>query len=679
MRAAILAVVCAAATALFVLGAPASAGPLQEGSWTLSVSVSGKGHVTSNPSGIDCPSDCDESYEDGTTVKLTAAPSSGWVFEHWGGNCSGTGTSCTVNMTHARSASATFGQAEAPPAPQFGLTVTVVGDGSVASSPGGISCGGDCSESYDSGTAVTLAPLPGAGSSFVSWSGDCSGSGVCSLTINSSKSATATFSPRRGAAPETQPNPEETGDQTVAGDPYRLELTFLCYSQDELFVAGLYQDVLKRRVDQGGLDFYVPKLDLGALTRTAAALSVLQSVEYRTMLLQSFYMAFLHRSATPAELAAGLGALAGGASDEDIKAMLLGSSEYLANRGGGTTDGFLDALFQDVLGRLPTSAERASYGGLARDQAAMQLLASTEARTRLIQADFAMFLHRNPTDAELNLFLGQLGSGVSDEGVAAGILGSDEYLGMADQYEGTVNWGDGTTSPGKITRVGKTCTFSAMHTYTSGGNRLLETDVTAPDGSMTMLTLRLKVEGPGTPPPMGKENVVPSGRVLIKVNGKFVPLTNFKQVPFGTELDTTNGMVKLTSHDGSVGTFYEGQFIIQQGIDTSTQAKAARRVTQITLSGRSFKLCATAKRAVSGVSKPKPKPKSVRHVWGNAKGGFRTKGRFASATVRGTLWRTDDLCTGTLVTVRRGKVDVFDFVKRRHFLIPAGRSYLAKH
>ena len=66
-----------------------------------------------------------------------------------------------------------------------------------------------------------------------------------------------------------------------------------------------------------------------------------------------------------------------------------------------------------------------------------------------------------------------------------------------------------------------------------------------------------------------------------------------------------------------------------------------------------------------------------RHVWGNAKGSFRTKGRYASATVRGTLWRTDDYCNGTLITVLRGRVDVFDLVLHKHFLISAGHSYFA--
>ena len=96
----------------------------------------------------------------------------------------------------------------------------------------------------------------------------------------------------------------------------------------------------------------------------------------------------------------------------------------------------------------------------------------------------------------------------------------------------------------------------------------------------------------------------------------------------------------------------------------------------ISLTGGNFGACGS--RTTAGFSaKPKPKGKPIRHTWGNAKGSFRTKGRYASATVRGTLWRTDDYCNGTLITVLRGRVDVFDLVLHKHFLISAGHSYFA--
>ena len=70
--------------------------------------------------------------------------------------------------------------------------------------------------------------------------------------------------------------------------------------------------------------------------------------------------------------------------------------------------------------------------------------------------------------------------------------------------------------------------------------------------------------------------------------------------------------------------------------------------------------------------------KSVRHLWASGKGQFRTKGRFASASIRGTEWETDDRCDGTLVTVKVGAVAVFDQSLQKTVVVTAGHSYLAE-
>jgi hypothetical protein len=68
----------------------------------------------------------------------------------------------------------------------------------------------------------------------------------------------------------------------------------------------------------------------------------------------------------------------------------------------------------------------------------------------------------------------------------------------------------------------------------------------------------------------------------------------------------------------------------------------------------------------------------VRRLWGDGKGRFRRRGRYSAATVRGTLWLTEDRCDGTLTRVRRGRVSVLDFARRRTVVVGQGRSYLAK-
>jgi N-acetylneuraminic acid mutarotase len=77
--------------------------------------------------------------------------------------------------------------------PPQALAVTVVGDGTVISNPAGISCPGDCGESFPWGTPVTLTAAPAPDWSFTGWSGDCAGTGICNLTMTEGHSAIATF------------------------------------------------------------------------------------------------------------------------------------------------------------------------------------------------------------------------------------------------------------------------------------------------------------------------------------------------------------------------------------------------------------------------------------------------------------------------------------------------------
>jgi hypothetical protein len=75
---------------------------------------------------------------------------------------------------------------------EFGLTVTVVGGGTVTSSPAGINCPGDCSQTYDADTVVTLTATPDVGYEFVGWTGDGTGDPRV-VTMDAAKAVTATF------------------------------------------------------------------------------------------------------------------------------------------------------------------------------------------------------------------------------------------------------------------------------------------------------------------------------------------------------------------------------------------------------------------------------------------------------------------------------------------------------
>jgi List-Bact-rpt repeat protein len=80
--------------------------------------------------------------------------------------------------------------------PQFPLTIaTSGGKGAVVSSPQGLSCPPDCSVLVDNNAAVSLGAAPAAGFRLVGWSGACSGSGTCRVTMSAAQSVTALFGP----------------------------------------------------------------------------------------------------------------------------------------------------------------------------------------------------------------------------------------------------------------------------------------------------------------------------------------------------------------------------------------------------------------------------------------------------------------------------------------------------
>jgi len=75
------------------------------------------------------------------------------------------------------------------------LTVSTSGNGSITSSPNGINCPKqNCTATYPPGTVVTLTAAPGKGWSFDGWSGSCTGTALCSMTMNSTMTVTANFS-----------------------------------------------------------------------------------------------------------------------------------------------------------------------------------------------------------------------------------------------------------------------------------------------------------------------------------------------------------------------------------------------------------------------------------------------------------------------------------------------------
>jgi hypothetical protein len=167
---------------------------------------------------------------------------------------------------------------------------------------------------------------------------------------------------------------------------------------------------------------------------------------------------------------------------------------------------------------------------------------------------------------------------------------------------------------------------------------------------------------------------VVGGRVLVKEPGtsKFVELDGQTEIPVGSRVDTTRGTIILTSGLGG-GRTNSSRFF--SGLFTILQKKSRNAVMTLRMEGGNFRGCGRRQLSSFGTD---AKKRPVRKLWGNGKGRFSTKGRYSSATVRGTKWVVIDRCDGTVTRVLRGVVRVRDFRKRKTVDVRAGQTYLAK-
>jgi len=169
--------------------------------------------------------------------------------------------------------------------------------------------------------------------------------------------------------------------------------------------------------------------------------------------------------------------------------------------------------------------------------------------------------------------------------------------------------------------------------------------------------------------------------VLAPGASKPEPLVDGARVPVGSVIDATHGTVDMTAVRDRAGTTQSGRF--WGGAFVVEQRRSGDLTTEIKLRGGSRSGCSRQSvlraAAVAGSTERRRRRRVVRQLWGNDNHGrFSTHGANAVATVRGTTWLTQDRCNGTLVRVRKGRVDVADLVRHRTVKVTAGHAYFAR-
>jgi hypothetical protein len=220
-------------------------------------------------------------------------------------------------------------------------------------------------------------------------------------------------------------------------------------------------------------------------------------------------------------------------------------------------------------------------------------------------------------------------------------------------------------------------------------------------------TLQTAADPPPPPPVLGKTaNVAPvSGVVYIELppgatlasfsrsplpsqaftaltkGRSFIPLTEARQIPLGSTLDTSAGIVRITTATTASpkGKVQSGDF--GTGIFKLLQTRKQRGLTELNIidNRNEHQVCAsTGKGKKASIASSHPSKQVLGHLTANSHGHFSARGQYSSATVRGTTWGVQNRCDGTLTRVIRGTLEVRDFRKRKTITLFTGQTYLAR-
>jgi hypothetical protein len=210
------------------------------------------------------------------------------------------------------------------------------------------------------------------------------------------------------------------------------------------FVAQAYLDQLGRTVDSSGLAFWSKLVDQG-VSRTQVVFGIQNSQEFRTNEIEDRYHHILGRDADPVGLNGSLAFLTNGGRIEQLENFLYGSAEFF-QKSGGTDDGFLTALYIDLLGRPtpngsgqaidpvnPTHrGDRAGWdsalaSGITSFQVATLISQGSENLTRQVGLKYQNILGRTADAAGLNLFV-TFEPALGLDAISAILTGSDEHF-----------------------------------------------------------------------------------------------------------------------------------------------------------------------------------------------------------------------------------------------------------
>ena len=200
------------------------------------------------------------------------------------------------------------------------------------------------------------------------------------------------------------------------------------------FVTAMYVEVLGRTPS----DAEVFKQSLALLKtkdRTAFAYSFLSSNEYRTAFVKDTYRSVLGREAEAQGVKNWVAKMANGKTNQDdLPATFIATDEFYMMKGGSTDYGYVTALYQYILGRMPEQNGLVNWTGKVASQGRVKVVQgiwrSAESSRIRTNAAYVEYPGRSAGASEQVSWATKIGKAGYYKSLA-GILGSAEYYNRA--------------------------------------------------------------------------------------------------------------------------------------------------------------------------------------------------------------------------------------------------------
>ncbi|HLN31421.1 MAG TPA: DUF4214 domain-containing protein [Gemmataceae bacterium] len=231
-------------------------------------------------------------------------------------------------------------------------------------------------------------------------------------------------------------------EESALGNMITAQGDYVTTQVEGSWLRTIYNDILQRPISPQETVFWLQQIERGmALSSIASAIT--HSTEYYTVLVADWYQKYLGRAENPGEGTQFVNDLINGGRQIDIIDIFMQSDEFYNHTGGNNT-GYVNAVYEDLLGRAPNSGDMSTWVNNPNVRSALPALilsgAPNEFFQNMVNGYYMTLLRRlasTPSDHSVLIPVGPFGGqvwvndllgGSNPVDVLAAIATSQEYF-----------------------------------------------------------------------------------------------------------------------------------------------------------------------------------------------------------------------------------------------------------